>query len=198
MQYYGHIMAILAYNDVTVRKYINYEGEPFEVLSAWIFRKQQRKPVNQTKLRSLINGRVLEITFHQNDKIEEAEVGAQKVKYLFTNKGENWFCDPEDPKNRFMLPDDVVGGVLKWTKANTILEGMTYDDKVIGIRAPIKVTLKVTECAPAVRGDTSGNALKTVVVETGAKVNVPMFINEGDMIEINTENEEYTGRAEKA
>ncbi len=191
-------MAILAYNELTVRKYINYEGEPFEVLSAWVFRKQQRKPVNQTKLRSLVNGRVLEITFHQNDKIEEAEVGTQMVKYLFTNKGENWFCDPEDPKERFMLPDDIVADVLKWTKTNTVLEGLTFEDKVIGIKAPIKVVLKVTECAPAVRGDTSGNALKTVVTETGAKVNVPMFINEGDIIEINTESGDYTNRVEKA
>lgn len=191
-------MAILAYNELTVRKYINYEGEPFEVLSAWVFRKQQRKPVNQTKLRSLINGRVLEITFHQNDKIEEAEVSTQQVKYLFTNKGEHWFCDPEDPKERFMLSDDIAGDVLKWTKTNTILEGITFDEKVIGIKAPIKVVLKVTECAPAVRGDTSGNALKTVVTETGAKVNVPMFINEGDIIEINTESGDYTNRVEKA
>lgn len=191
-------MAILAYNEVTQRKFISYEGEPFEVLTAWVFRKQQRKPVNQTKLRSLINGRVLEITFHQNDKIEEAEVGTAEVKYLFTNKGEMWFCDPEDPKNRFTLSEAIAGDVIKWTKTNTILEGITFEDKVIGIRPPIKVVLKVTECAPAVRGDTSGNALKTVVVETGAKVNVPMFINEGDVIEINTETGDYTNRVEKA
>ncbi len=191
-------MAILAYNEVTQRKFIDYEGEPFEVLTSWVFRKQQRKPVNQTKLRSLINGRVLEITFHQNDKIEEAEVGTAQVKYLFSNKGEHWFCDPEDPKNRYTLSDDIAGEILKWTKTNTVLDGITYDEKVIGIRPPIKVVLKVTECAPAVRGDTSGNALKTVVVETGAKVNVPMFINEGDIIEINTETGEYTNRVEKA
>ncbi|HXK38447.1 MAG TPA: hypothetical protein VJ579_05270 [Candidatus Paceibacterota bacterium] len=191
-------MAILAYNEVTQRKFINYEGEPFEVLSAWIFRKQQRKPVNQTKLRSLINGRVLEITFHQNDKIEEAEVGTVEVKFLYAAKGEYWFCDPEDPKNRFTLSEAIAGDVIKWTKTNTILEGITFEDKVIGIRPPIKVVLKVTECAPAVRGDTSGNALKTVVVETGAKVNVPMFINEGDTIEINTESGDYTNRVEKA
>jgi elongation factor P len=191
-------MAILAYNDVTQRKFISYEGEPFEVLSAWVFRKQQRKPVNQTKLRSLINGRVLEITFHQNDKIEEAEVGTEEVKYLFSGKGEHWFCTPTDPKNRFTLSEAIAGDVIKWAKTNTILEGITFDEKVIGIRAPIKVVLKVTECAPAVRGDTSGNALKTVVVETGAKVNVPMFINEGDTIEINTESGDYTNRVEKA
>jgi elongation factor P len=191
-------MAILAYNEVTQRKFISYEGEPFEVLTAWVFRKQQRKPVNQTKLRSLINGRVLEITFHQNDKIEEAEVGTSEVKYLYSGKGEHWFCDPEDPKNRFTLSDAIAGDVIKWTKTNTILEGITFEDKVIGIRPPIKVVLKVTECAPAVRGDTSGNALKTVVVETGAKVNVPMFINEGDTIEINTESGDYTNRVEKA
>jgi elongation factor P len=191
-------MAILAYNEVTQRKFISYEGEPFEVLSAWVFRKQQRKPVNQTKLRSLINGRVLEITFHQNDKIEEAEVGTSEVKFLYAAKGEYWFCDPEDPKNRFTLSEAIAGDVIKWTKTNTILEGITFEDKVIGIRPPIKVILKVTECAPAVRGDTSGNALKTVVVETGAKVNVPMFINEGDTIEINTESGDYTNRVEKA
>ncbi|MFA6601975.1 MAG: elongation factor P [Candidatus Paceibacterota bacterium] len=191
-------MSLLEYNEITEKKYIVLEGAPYEVISSHVFRKQQRKPVNATKLKNLLTGKVTEYSFHQSEKVEEAEIEEKEVKYLYTNRGEHWFCDPEDPKNRFTLSDAIAGDVIKWTKTNTILEGITFEDKVIGIRPPIKVVLKVTECAPAVRGDTSGNALKTVVVETGAKVNVPMFINEGDTIEINTESGDYTNRVEKA
>jgi elongation factor P len=154
--------------------------------------------VNQTKLKNLISGRVLEITFHQNDKVPEADMGTREVKYLYTNKGEHWFCDPKNPSDRFMLTNDIAGDALKFTKTNSVIDGITFDDRIISIRPPVKAELKVTEAAPAVKGNTSGNALKLVTLETGATVNVPMFINLGDVIRVNTETGEYTERAEKA
>ena len=86
-------MGILAYNEVLVRKYIVMDGAPYECLDAHIFRMQQRKPVNQTKLRNLISGKVVEHSFHQSDKIQEADMDKKDIKYLYTNKGESWFCD---------------------------------------------------------------------------------------------------------
>ncbi|OGZ08457.1 MAG: hypothetical protein A3C93_01460 [Candidatus Lloydbacteria bacterium RIFCSPHIGHO2_02_FULL_54_17] len=192
------MMAMLDYNEVTPHKFILRDGEPYEVLTHWVFRKQQRKPVNQTKLKNLISGKVVEITFHQNEKVQEADMGARKIKYLYTNRGESWFCDPENPGDRFQLDADVVGDALRFVKTNSIIDGVTFEDDIISIRPPVKVELKVTEAAPAVRGNTSGNALKIVTIETGATVSVPMFINEGDIVRVNTDTGEYAERVEKA
>jgi elongation factor P len=87
---------------------------------------------------------------------------------------------------------------MKFIKPNSILDSTTFNDDIIAIRYPIKVELKITEAAPAVKGNTSGNATKAVVLETGATIHVPMFINEGDVIRINTETGDYAERVEKA
>ena len=83
---------MLTYNEITQRKYIIYELEPYEVLVSHVFRKQQRKPVNQTKLKNLRTGKVTEISFHQSDKVEEATMETKKIKYLYPNKNEYWFA----------------------------------------------------------------------------------------------------------
>lgn len=191
-------MAMLDYSEITPHKFILRDGEPYEVLTHWVFRKQQRKPVNQTKLKNLISGKVLEITFHQNDKVEEADMGVREIKYLYTNRGEHWFCDPKNPSDRFMLSNDIAEDALRFIKTNSVIDGITFDDRIISIRPPVKAELRVTEAAPAVKGNTSGNALKLVTLETGATVSVPMFINLGDIIRVNTETGEYTERVEKA
>lgn len=189
---------MLDYSEVKEHKIIIYDDEPWEVLSSHVFRMQMRKPVNQTKLKNLISGRVVEITFHQNDKVEEAEIDSRNVKYLYTNRGESWFSDPENPRDRFTLSADAVGDALNYIRPNEIVEAKVFNEKIFGLKLPAKVDLKVTEAPPAVRGDTSGKASKIVTVETGAKLNVPLFINEGDIVRINTETGEYTERVEKA
>ncbi len=189
---------MLDYSEVLPRKIILHDGEPWEVLDAHVFRKQMRKPVNATKLKNLISGRVIEISFQQSDKIEEAEVTTREIKYLYTNRGEYWFCDPNDPRDRFSLLAEQVENDTQWVKANSVIEARVFNEKIIGLRLPIKVDLTVTEAAPAVRGDTSGKATKLVVLETGAKIAVPLFINEGDVLRINTEKGDYVERVEKA
>ena len=189
---------MLDYSEVTPHKFILRDGEPYEVLTHWVFRKQMRKPVNQTKLKNLISGRVIEVTFHQNDKIEEADMGTRDIKYLYTNRGEHWFCDPNDPSDRFTLSEEIAGEALRFVKTNSVISGITFEENIISIRPPVKAELKVSEAAPAVKGNTSGNALKIVTLETGTTVNVPMFINQGDIIRVNTETGEYTERVEKA
>lgn len=187
-------MGILAYNEVLVRKYIVLDGAPYEVLDAHIFRMQQRKPVNQVKMRNLISGKVTENTFHQSDKIEEAEIEKKDIKYLYTNRGEYWFCEANDPSKRFSLEPSLLGDGIRFIKANAIITALIFDEKIIGVQLPIKVELRVTEAHPAVKGDTARGGSKDVVVETGATVQVPMFIKEGEMIRINTETGEYAER----
>lgn len=202
---------MLDYSEVTVHKYIIFEKEPWEVLDAHVFRKQQRKPVNAVKLRNLITGRITETTFHVSDKVEEADIDKKEVKYLYKKEGrlpagpggqEFWFCDAKDPSKRFQLPEDMIGPGAKFLKPNTIVDAMLFNDpsnsseqeKIIGIKFPIKMELKVTEAHEATRGNTAQGATKAVKLETGAEIQVPMFIKEGDVVRVNTLTGEYTDR----
>ena len=185
---------MLEYNEIVERKYIVYEGNPYEVISSHVFRKQQRKPVNAVKMKNLITGKVAEVSFHVSEKVEEADISTREIKYLYSNRGEFWFCDANNPSDRFKLTEEVIGPGHQFLKQNSLLSALVFDEKIIGIKMPIKVDLKVIEAFPAVKGDTAKGGNKQVKVETGASVTVPMFIKEGDVIRINTETSEYTDR----
>ena len=195
---------MLSYNEATVRKIIMHEGEPYEVLASHVFRKQQRKPVNATKLKNLLNGRVVEHSFQVSDKIDEADIAKKPVKFIYAQKGEFWFHPDNKPAERFTIPADLIADKANWMKPNDVYNAIVWtnddtdEEKIITIDIPIKMDLKVTEAAPAVKGDTSSGAMKTVTLETGAEINVPLFINEGDLVTVNTETGDYVGRSEKA
>ncbi len=191
-------MAILSYNEITQKKVIEYNGEPYKVISSHVFRMQQRKPVNQTKLQHLVSGKVVEISFHQSESVPEAEIEKMEAVYLYTNRGESWFNEVGNPKNRFSFAEDVVHDQVQWLTQNAPVEVLVYKEKPIMIEIPIKVDLKVTEAPPAVKGDTATGGNKLVTLESGATVNTPLFINEGDILRINTETGEYVERMEKA
>jgi len=191
------VMAMLEYNEIAPRKFIILDGEPYEVLSSHVFRKQQRKPVNQTKLKGLMSGRVVEKSFHQAEKAEEADMGVREIMYLFNKRGQYWFCELNDKGNRYELPEQTLGEQVRFLKENTVVEALIFDEKVIGIHMPIKVELKVTEAPPNVKGNTATGGYKVVTLETEATIDVPMFINAGDVIRINTETGQYVERVNK-
>ncbi len=190
-------MAVLSYSEITPKKVIIFNDEPFLVLSYHVFRKQQRKPVNITKLKSLKSGRVIENTFHVNEVAEEADLETWNITFIYRKGNEYMFHITGKPAERFALSADLVGVQGQFIKERSELSAMVYEDEVIGIKIPIKIELKVTETVDASKGNTSGNALKESIVETGAKVMVPMFINQGDIIAINTETGDYSERVEK-
>lgn len=186
---------MLEYNEIVERKFIVLDGEPWEVIDSHVFRKQQRKPVNATKLKNLITGKVTERSFHVSEKVEEAEIDSREAKFLYENRGEYWFCNPENPSDRYKIEESFIGSPAKFIKKDSIVEVLSFDERTIGVKVPIKVELKVVEAHPAVKGNTAQGATKTVKVETGAELQVPMFIKEGEVIRINTETGEYTERA---
>jgi elongation factor P len=188
---------MLDYNEILPKRIIIMDGEPYEVLDAHVFRKQMRKPVNQTKLRHLITGKVTEQAFHQTEKVNEADITTREVKFLYHNKGEYWFCSPNNPSDRFVLADEVVGTAGQFMKPNSVIEARVFDEKIFAAMIPIKVELKVKEAPPAVRGNTAQGGTKQIVLETGATINAPLFINEGDLIRINTESAQYVERVDK-
>jgi elongation factor P len=191
-------MAILSYNEITLKKVIIHEGEPCLVVATHVFRKQQRKPVNITKLKGLKSGRSLEVTFHQNETVEEADMENRTVTFIYKKPGEYWFHTAGKAGERFSLPEDFVGDQGRFLKERSDIDALVFDDEVIGLKFPIKMDLKVKEAMEAVKGNTSSGALKEVTLETGATIMVPMFINEGDIISINTETGDYSERVNKA
>ena len=188
---------MLVYNEIKEKKFIVVDGDPHEVLSSHIFRKQQRKPVNAVKLRNILTGKVFERSYHQSEKAEEAEIDARKIKYLYSNRGEHWFCDEANAKNRFKLREEILGPQIKFLKRDSVIDGLIFNEDFIGVRMPIKVELAVTEAPPGIKGNTAQGGTKQVTLETGALINAPLFINEGDILRINTETGEYVERVQK-
>jgi elongation factor P len=191
---------MLNYNEIKERRYIVLDGDPYEVISSHVFRKQQRKPVNQTKLRNLITGSMRAETFHATDTVEQADLERKKIKYLYkkpnrqSNTTEYWFSDIDNPSDRFELSDSVVGDNYKFMKENSEIDALLFNEEIIGISVPIKVELKVTDAPPAVKGNTATGANKQITLETGLVVNAPIFIEEGEIVVINTERGEYVER----
>jgi elongation factor P len=121
-----------------------------------------------------------------------------EAAYLYTNKGESWFAENGNAKNRFSFPESMVHDKVQWLKPNSLVTVMTYKEKPATISIPIKVDLKVTDAPPAVKGDTATGGNKQVTLESGATVLTPLFINEGDVLRINSETGEYVERVTKS
>lgn len=185
---------MLEYNDITIGKVIIYDNEPWEVVASHVFRKQQRKPVNATKLRNLISGRITENSFHVSEKVEEADIENKDIKFIYEAKDEYWFHEDGQASKRFSLKEEQIGYGSQFLKKDAIAKAMIFNEKIIGVKLPIKVSLKVVEAPPNMKGNTAQGGNKVVKVETGASVNAPLFINEGDTIVVNTSTGEYVER----
>jgi len=187
----------LGVNELKPKTFFIYEGQPYVVLETHHLKMQQRRPTVQTKMRNLINGKILERNFAQSDVFEEADVQKQKVKYLYGHRDQLWFSEENNPSKRFELSQEVLGDITKFLKLNTVLDSVLFEGKIITVELPVKMDFKVIEAPPAIRGDTAQGGVKQVKLETGSSINVPLFIGEGDTIRINTETGEYVERVEK-
>lgn len=189
---------MITYTDLRPGLFVVIDGQPYEVTEADFLRMQQRKAVVQCKFKNLISGKVLSRNIHASDNFEEAEISREDVKYLYSHRDEYWFSELENPANRFKIDAEVLGEPMKFIKPNATVTAIKFNGKIINVRLPIKLELKVTEAPPSDKGDTATGGKKQVTLETGGKVMVPLFINEGDIIRVNTETGEYVERVEKS
>ncbi|MFA5742666.1 MAG: hypothetical protein WCX77_03765 [Candidatus Paceibacterota bacterium] len=167
---------------------------PYEITESAPVGKAQDVFVIKAKIKNLITGKITDKSFHQDARYDEAELEKIEVKFIYANRGKYIFCEAANPGNRFELNEEQLGSGTKFIKANQIIEGIKFEDKVINISLPIKVQLKVVESSPGVKGDRAQGGNKMAVLETGAQINVPLFVQEGDMVEVNTETGEYSRR----
>jgi elongation factor P len=189
---------MLKYNELKIGTMFKFEGIPYEVLEYEFLRMQQRKPVAKTRIKNLLTGQVIERNFHQNEVLEEIEVEKENITFLYSHRGEFWFCEKGNPKNRFKLEESKIGPAAKFLKQNSETLALKLDDQILNVKAPIKTDLKVTEAPPGERGNTAQGGSKLATLETGAQISVPLFVNTGDVIRVNTETGEYVERVEKA
>jgi len=148
------------------------------------------------KLKNLMSGNVVERTFKSGEQFEEAEIEKITVKFLYSHRDRFFFSKESDPSSRFDLPKELIGKVADFMKQNQVVEGVVYKGNVLSISLPIKVFLKVTEAPPGTKGDRAQSGTKTIKLETGAEIQVPLFVEEGDLLEVNTETGEYVRRVE--
>ncbi len=181
--------------DIKTGTIVKVNGDPYLVTQNVFSRKEAQKPVMRTKLKNLISGNVMDKTFSAGEPFEMADIERRRSQYMYEDGSSGHFMDNETFE-QLALPSDQIEDVLKYLKEDTEVYITYYEGKAIGVQPPTKVELKVTETPPGVKGDTaSGGATKPATLETGLVVNVPLFINEGDVLIINTETGEYNSRA---
>ena len=190
-------MATIPYSELKKGTQIIFKDQPYKIIETSSMFKGRGHSVLQAKLKNLTTGNIIQTTFHPSDSFEEAELSIIKAKFLYSHRDKFFFSEENNPRNRFVLNEKEIGQTAKFLKPGQIVEGVIFEDKIINISLPIKIQLKVAQAPPGVRGDRAQAGNKIVTLETGAEISAPLFVGEGDIIEINTEKNEYVRRIEK-
>ena len=152
----------------------------------------------RTKYRDIINGGVVETSFNPTAKFDEAHIDRTQMTYLY-NDGDLWYFMNPETYEQIGLNAEQVGDSMKFVRENIKCKLSSYNGNVFAVEPPFTVTLQITASEPGVAGNTATNATKPATVETGAEIRVPLFVNEGDYVKIDTrEGGEYLGRATQA
>lgn len=173
---------------------MNFGGEPCVIVSNSFMRTAQRKPVMRTKLRGVMTGKVVEKTFIAGESFELVQIEKTRAQFMYKDDESAYFMDSVT-FDQFPISLEVVGDLVKFLKEGEETTITKYEGKPIGLELSVKVALKVTETTPGTRGNTAQGGTKAATLETGIVIQVPLFINEGDMVRVNTETGEYVERA---
>lgn len=172
---------------------IEIEGEPYEILDFQHVKPGKGSAFTRTTIRNLITGRNLQPTFKSGDKVEKPDIEEKDMQYLYAQGDEFHFMEQKTFEQTY-LDAKTLGEAKNFLKENINASVLFYNGKAIGVTLPNSVDLKVVKCDPGVRGDTVSGAQKPATLETGYVINVPLFINEGDVLKIDTRSGEYLTR----
>jgi len=185
---------MLNFNEIKTGKVIKVNNEPYVIIKTDHHQMGRGGAVLKTKSRNLLTGGVLEKTYQGNEKAEEAETRTKKANFLYKDADRAYFMDNESFEQFDMALEDI-GDSAKFLKEDTDVDVLYFEGNPVTISLPVKMEFKVVTAPPGVKGNSAGNVNKVVEIETGADVSVPLFINEGDNIRVNTETGEYVERA---
>lgn len=181
--------------DLKPGRAISIDGEPYLVLTSQFGRKSQSKANMQCKLKNLKTGVIMSRNFQGSEKIEQADMGYRKVQFLYADDGACTFMDLQS-YDQFALQRESLEGIVEYLTDGLEVDALMYGENPIGIQLPSTVVLTVKETIPGVKGDTATGGNKPAAMDTGLTVNVPLFVNEGDKVKVNTETGMYMSRAE--
>ncbi len=170
------------------------ESQPYEMINCDFVKPGKGQALYKTKLRNLLTGTLLDITYRSGDSLEQADMRTTDGMYSYFD-GSNYVFMDNDSFEQVSLAGDVCGDQMKFIKDGTPVGLMFWNDKLIAIKPPQHVVLEITFTEPAARGNTATNVTKPATVETGGEVRVPSFISTGEKIKIDAETGEYLGRA---
>ena len=172
---------------------IELEGNIYQIIEFQHVKPGKGAAFVRTKLKNIKSGGVVEKTFRPTEKCETAHIDRKDMQYLY-NDGELYNFMDNETYEQIALNQDVIGDALKFVKENETVKVVSHKGQVFAVEAPLFVELEITECEPGVKGDTATGATKPCTVETGATLNVPLFVNQGDVIKIDTRTGEYLSR----
>jgi elongation factor P len=172
---------------------IMLDGDPCSIIENEFVKPGKGQAFNRVKLRNLKTGRVLERTFKSGDSVDGADVVEREMQYLY-NDGHEWHFMMMETFEQYVANADMVGDAAKWLKEEAICMVVLYNDVPLSVEPPVFVELKIVETDPGLKGDTSGGGGKPATLETGAVVRVPLFVQQGEIIKVDTRTGEYASR----
>lgn len=174
--------------------FVEFKGEPHQIVEFQHVNPGKGSAFVRTRLKSLKTGKVQEFTYKSGETVTEVPVATREMQYLY-KEGDSYMFMDNQSYEQFAIPGTMLGNYANYLKPNDVYQVLVNDDEAAGLRFPKKVRLRVTEAAEGAKGNTVSGATKTVIVETGAVVTVPLFIKEGDTIAIDPETGSYLERS---
>jgi len=187
-------MAQLSTNELKTGLKVEIEGEPYTIVTNEFVKPGKGQPFNRVKLKHLITGRVIERTLKSGEKIEIADVAESKMRMLYKESDAIVFMD-DHTFDQISIPLKVIGDREHWLMEEVTYDIVFYKGEPIEVVPPTFMEMKIVDTAPGVRGDTaSGRVLKPAITESGAKIQVPIFVEQGEKIKVDTRTGEYVSR----
>jgi elongation factor P len=175
---------------------IMLDGDPYSIVENEMVKPGKGQAFNRVRVRNLRSGRVIERTFKSGDSVEAADIVESEMQYLYSD-GESWHFMNPSSFEQIQASNAVVGDAGQWLKGQEMCSVMLWNGEPIGVTPPNFVVLKITQTDPGIRGDTATGGTKPATMETGAVVKVPLFIEEGALLKIDTRTGEYVSRVKE-
>lgn len=172
---------------------IEIEGKPYEIIEFQHFKPGKGGAFVRTKLKNMLTGRVIDQTFRSGEKVEKPDMANKEMQFLY-KEGTDYVLMDLESYEQMNVPADVIGTTGGFLKEGETNKALLYNGEVIGVDLPASVILTIAQTDPGVQGDRVSNATKPATLETGLVINVPLFINEGDKIKVDTRSGEYLSR----
>lgn len=187
-------MAQMSTNEIRGGVKVEVEGQPYTIVSNEFVKPGKGQAFNRIRMKQLLTGRVIERTYKSGDKLDLADVTDSKMRMLYKEADGVIFMD-EKTYEQLKIPFENIGDTAQWLLDDHLYDVIFYNGNAVAVEAPTFVEMIITETSPGVRGDTaSGRVLKPAILESGAKVQVPIFVDQGEKIKIDTRTGEYVSR----